>query len=118
MVDYSQFMRIARTVVALLVALLFFLLGGMKWLGIPIHGLEIWSYPKWFLIVVGTIEIIAGALLILHPTRLLGVGLGLSILLGASLTHMSHGQWVEVVGTCVVGTLLMGIAWLHTLNAT
>ena len=117
MLSYSQFMRLARATVAFLVAVLFFLLGGMKWLGIPIQGLEAWSYPNWFMLSIATLELITGALLILNPTRLLGVGLGLSVLIGACCTHISHGQWVEVAGTCVVGTLLVGIAWLHTANS-
>ena len=114
MIDHPTFMRLAHHVVSLLVALLFFILGGMKWLGLPIQGLEVWSYPTWFMLSIASLELCVGAFLILPKIRLLGVGLGLSLLIGAACTHASHGQWTEVVGTCVIATLLVGIAWLHT----
>ena len=115
MSENPKIFRLARHVVSVLVALLFALAAAMKWFELPIQvqRFEVWGYPEWFMHFVGALEYFTADLLVLFRTRLWGAALGLSVIIGASCTHLLHGQWVDVLGSAVTATLLFGIIWLH-----
>lgn len=53
---------------------------------------QAFSYPHWFMIVTGVLELLGAALLSVPRTIWLGAGLLSVIMLGAFVTHLTHGQ--------------------------
>ena len=113
--DSPTFFKYARHFLAFLLAMLFAMTAGMKLLAVPIQveRFELWGYPIWLMYIIGILDLIAAALLILTPTRILGAGLSLSVLIGVLCTHIHHAQWVDVVGTLVTAALSLSLIWLH-----
>ena len=113
--EYPRFFKYARHFLAFLLAMLFAMTAGMKLLAVPIQveRFEFWGYPIWLMYIIGILELIAAALLILTPTRILGAGLSLSVLIGILFTHMHHEQWIDVGGTLVTAALSLSLIWLH-----
>lgn len=78
--------------------LIFLTAGGTKLAGLPVQADNFarWGYPGWFMYVVGVIET-SGAIALLIP-RLAGFAALLlcGTMVGASLTHLIHGETTAV----------------------
>ncbi len=102
----------------ILLAAFFLMAGGAKLAGSPsqIAHFVRWGYPGWFLYVVGIVESV-GAIGLVVP-RLAGFAvliLGITMV-GASLTHLIHGESLAVPVPLVLLCLLapIGVArWDH-----
>jgi uncharacterized membrane protein YphA (DoxX/SURF4 family) len=68
-----------------------------------------WGLPHWFLMLVGTFEVIGGVLLALPASRPVGSLVLSTIMVGALWTHVVHAEWVETAPVVLVFALLMAI---------
>ena len=68
-----------------------------------------WGLPHWFLLLVGTFEVIGGVLLALPASRPVGSLILGTIMVGALWTHVVHAEWVEAAPVVLVFALLMAI---------
>ncbi len=108
--------NIALWVVTVLLAGVFLLSGGSKLAGAEVLAskFEYWGYPSWFPTVVGVVEIVAAALLLIPKTASIGGTLIVVVMAGATYTHLlrASGQAGEAVATLVLLALaaLVGYA--------
>jgi putative oxidoreductase len=65
--------------------------------------------PGWFRILVGTFEVIGGALMILPALVPAGSLILSTILVGALWAHAAHGEWTHAVPVVVLLTVLLAI---------
>lgn len=75
-----------------------------------------WSafgYPHWFMVLTGLLEIAAAALLIAPRTVWYGAGQVCAIMLGAFVTHLTHGQSFQAVMPAILGVLAIASAALR-----
>ena len=90
--------RIAKEVVLWIITLLLALLclrsgwlkvsGNVSW----VRDFHRWGYPDWFRIVVGIAELASTVLLLIPRVASYGAGLFALVMLGAILTHATHGE--------------------------
>jgi putative oxidoreductase len=62
-----------------------------------LHGL-----PHWFLVLVGTSEIVGGLLLLVPATAPIGSLVLSTIMVGALWTHAVHGEWIDLIPVAVL----------------
>jgi putative oxidoreductase len=89
--------------------------GLMKMPGVPgeqfwARDFQRWGYPDWFRIVVGVAELIAFASLLVPRAAGYGAGLFGAVMIGAIVTHASHGEWSRLPFNVVLLALSIGIA--------
>lgn len=93
-----------------LLALIFFLSGGAKLLGLEfeLEAFERWGYPLWFMYLTGVIEV-AGAVALMIPRLSSLAALGLSgVMVGAVATHLMHSEWMMLV---IASVILLVAVW-------
>ena len=56
-----------------------------------------WGLPHWFMMLVGTFEVIGGALLAFPPASPAGSLILSTIMVGAIWTHVAHAQWLSLI---------------------
>jgi uncharacterized membrane protein YphA (DoxX/SURF4 family) len=66
-----------------------------------------WGLPHWFLLLVGTFEVLGGILLVVPMLRPVGSLVLSTIMVGALWTHAAHAEWLEAVPVVIVLTLLL-----------
>ncbi len=106
---------IARWTVSILLAAAFLLAGAPKILGIPawIERFAHWGYPKWFLLLIGGLEVL-GAVLLLVPRTMAYAATVLGIvMLGAGYTHLANGEGLAVLRPMIFLALLEAVVWLR-----
>lgn len=99
--------RAARIVASVLGTIL--AAGGIsKLLGEPhqVAHFAAWGLPHWFLLLVGTFEILGGTLLVVPQTTPVGSLVLGTIMVGALWTHVSHAEWPDTLPVLVVLALL------------
>ena len=70
-----------------------------------------WGYPEWFHYVTGIVELVAAALILLRPTRLLGLALAATIMLAAIATVFGHGEYSHAIAPAIVLGLVLLTGW-------
>jgi uncharacterized membrane protein YphA (DoxX/SURF4 family) len=65
--------------------------------------------PSWFLVLVGTFEVIGGILLLVPATTPVGSLILSTIMVGALWTHAVHGEWINLLPVSVLLTLFLMI---------
>jgi uncharacterized membrane protein YphA (DoxX/SURF4 family) len=65
--------------------------------------------PRWFLALVGTFEVIGGALLALPAATPVGSVILSTIMVGAFWTHVAYGEWTKLVPVIVLLVLFLFI---------
>ena len=93
-----------------LLALIFFLSGGAKLLGLEfeLEAFGRWGYPLWFMYLTGVIEV-AGAVALMIPRLSSVAALGLSgVMVGAVATHLMHSEWMMLV---IASVILLIAVW-------
>ena len=101
--------RAASWTVAILLAVLFVLIGASK-LGTPSAmrwGARFarWGYPAGTERVVGVLEIVGGIGLLVPKGRRAAAAMLIAIMIGALLTHLFHGEGSRVIPPLILGAL-------------
>ena len=100
----------AMSVVAGVLGLMLAVSGLTKLLG-ESHQVALFTIvglPNWFLVLVGTFEVIGGILLLVPATTPVGSLMLSTIMVGALWTHAALGEWVNLLPVSVLlGLLLM-----------
>lgn len=109
----SKRTRIAVTVGSILVGLAFLGSGITKVTGDPamVANFAAWGYPAWALYVVGAVEVIAAAFLVIPRTTFLAGGTLAGLMVGAVGTHVVAAEWTMILAPVVLGSLAVLIAW-------
>lgn len=99
--------RAAGWTLSIVLALLFVLLGGSKFAS-PSAGhwherLAQWGYPRGSQYLIGAIEMLAGAGLVIPRTRRVAAGVIIAVMLGAAITHVIHAEFVRIIPPAVLG---------------
>lgn len=91
-------MDIAVTVISVWLAITFVGAGGTKLLGMRTHveSFRRWGYPPWFRVTIGVVEVGAAAALLT----------GLWV------------EWLTVAGGLVIGGVMLGAVYTHTIRAS
>ena len=100
----------------ILLAILFLFTGWGQVAGSPAF-VSMWSafgYPHWFMILTGALEIVAVAVLIAPRTIWYGGVLLSVIMLGAFITHLTHGEASYAPMPFVLGILSLAAAALRS----
>lgn len=77
------------------------------------RAFRFWGYPAWFRFLVGVIEVLGGALLLLPWTAMYAAMALAVIMLGAMGTHVAHGRPADVSHEVFPLALLAGVIYLH-----
>ncbi len=103
--------KAALCILTILLVVLFVLTGFSKVSGPSARGwrqrFRNWGYPVELVLVVGTVEILAGAGLMVPKLRRGAVAILLVVMLGAIATHMFSGEYVRVIPPLVLSGLLL-----------
>ena len=103
---------IAVWIVSVLLAALYFFVGGMKLAGGQALADQFvrYGYPGWFMYVVGAMEV-TGAVLLLIPRAALYGAIVLSVvMIGAMGTHLTHQEAPNAIAPLVLFGLLVFVA--------
>jgi len=107
----SRLPRAAVWALAIVLALVFVLVGGSKLQGPSAvrwsERFANWGYPAGAGAVVGAVEILAGLGLLIPASRRAAAAVLAVLMAGAFLTHLVHGEFLRVVPTLVLGGLAM-----------
>jgi putative oxidoreductase len=108
---HSTGINVALWIITVLIAALFFIAGGAKLGGWLDHRFVAWGYSPGFAVVVGVLEIVfAIALLLERSAAWAAFGL-MAIMLGATATHLAHGEYASSIVPFVLFGLLGFVAW-------
>jgi uncharacterized membrane protein YphA (DoxX/SURF4 family) len=85
---------IGAWVISALLAAMFLMAGVPKLLGVTAHVEHFahWGYPDWFRLVVGAIETSSAVLLLVPRTAAVGAAGIMTIMLGATYTHLFRAE--------------------------
>ena len=76
-----------------------------------------WGYPDGFYMVVGVLEI-AGGLMVLAPrVASYGALTIATVMVGAALTHLTHGETRRLIGPLIFLALAAAVGWLRRASA-
>ena len=105
---------VASWVLSVLLAALFLIVGVPKILGGQNHwvrAFEMFGYPVWFRVVVGTVETL-GAVFLLIPATSIYAASGLALLMiGATYSQLAVGQPATAVVPALLFFVLLYVAW-------
>ena len=102
-------------ILSVLLALAFLLAGIPKLLSVAgwIGRFARWGYPRWFLYLIGLVELSGAILLLLPRYAIYGVGILIVVMLGAAYTHVTNGEGLAVVRPLIFLALLVALGWLR-----
>ena len=72
-----------------------------------------YGYPKWFLFLIGTLELLGGMLLLVPRVSMYGASVLGVIMIGAAYTHLANGEGLQVLRPMIVMTFLGIVVWLR-----
>jgi len=105
--------RIVSWVLVVLLALAYLASAAGKLTGAATDMFAHWGYPAWFATVIGILEL-TGAIGLLIPRTTRYAVLGLTLLmLGASYTHVSNHEGLQVLRPIIFIALLWTVWWLR-----
>ena len=94
---------------------LFFVVGAIgNWIAPPAIRADYqrWGYPGWFHYVTAITELATAALLVFPGVRLIGAGLGATVMAAALLTVIRHREFSHAVAPAIVAALCIAVGWL------
>lgn len=108
-----RFEELGAWVVAVLLSGAFLLTGGMKLMASPdmASSFQRWGYPGGFMTVVGVVEVVAAALMLFPMTAFYGAMAIVTIMAGAAVTHVVHGEYLNIIVPLVLASLALWLAW-------
>lgn len=107
----TKFKRILTWILQVLMGLEFLIAGQAKFTAAEIWAKQFngWGFPEHFYLVIGALEVI-GAVLIFIPKYASKAALGLVvIMLGATVTHVVHGEWDRIIFTLIIAGILVAV---------
>lgn len=72
-----------------------------------------YGYPKWFLFLIGTLELLGGVLLLVPRVSAYGASVLVVIMIGAAYTHLVNGEGLNVLRPMIVMLSLGLVVWLR-----
>lgn len=72
-----------------------------------------WGFPHWFLPFTGLCELVGAVLIAIPKTRVYGGALIVCVMVGAVLTHLTHGEAKVAPFPAILGVLAGIVAWLN-----
>src|SRR4029450_10998575 len=115
-------MRIIKTITGwapqVLFGGLFVLVGVMKFED-PVWARNFarWGYPDGFYLVVGVLEAVGGIALLVPRLTTYAALLLVTVMAGAALTHLLHGEWQRLPPPLVYLVIVALIGWLRRKSA-
>ena len=112
----SNVKSIMSLIITIALAVLYALAGGSKYVGMQptwAVNFDLWGYPAWFLYLVGALEFIGAALLLVPSIAILGSMVLGTIMFGAFWTHVANGEYL---GSVVAGVLFVLLIFLGRLR--
>jgi uncharacterized membrane protein YphA (DoxX/SURF4 family) len=99
-------------IVSVLLAAVYFFVGGMKLAGgqMMIDEFVRYGYAGWFMYVVGAAELTGALLLLIPRTALYGAIVLSVVMIGAMYTHLTHQEAPNALGPLVLFILLLFVA--------
>ncbi len=107
-------------ILSILLGLLFLFAGGTKLAGMQMHVEHFahWGYPDWFRLVVGAIEVVFGAALLVPPVAFYGAVVLAIDMVGAAYTELFRGDPPRAAFPLVLLLLLAFVAYARRSAAT
>jgi putative oxidoreductase len=102
-------------ILSILTALLLVAAGLPKILGQGgwVARFERWGYPAGFVLVIGVVEVVGALMLLIPRVAALGAAILAVVMLGATATHLLHGETPRIAVTLVLCAAFVAIAWLR-----
>ena len=72
-----------------------------------------WGYPAGFVVVIGVVEVVGALMLLIPRLAALGAAILTVVMLGATGTHLVHGETPRIAVTLVLAAVFVTIAWLR-----
>jgi uncharacterized membrane protein YphA (DoxX/SURF4 family) len=99
-------------IISVLLATVYFFVGGMKLSGgqMMVDEFVRYGYPGWFMYVVGAMEVSGAILLLIPRTAMYGAMVLSVVMIGAIGTHLTHQEAPNAIGPLVLFALLLFVA--------
>ena len=101
-------LRLSAWMLSIVLTLLFLWIGWSKFSGSSAqHWQERfahWGYPKSSQYLIGAIEMLAGAGLVIPRTRRVAASVIMALMLGAAATHLIHSEFPRLIPPVVIGS--------------
>lgn len=114
--EESKGLSTVATVLSVLLALVFLLVGALKLAGVEAATAAFgrFGYPLWFAYVVGLVELGGGLLLFAPAMAAYAAAVLIVVMLGAAGSHLIAGDAMgETLVPLVLAALLAAVAWLR-----
>jgi putative oxidoreductase len=72
-----------------------------------------WGYPRWFVPVIGSVELLGSILLLVPRAARIGVIILAVVMAGAAYTLLSHGEGLQVLAPIAFSAGLGVVFWLR-----
>jgi uncharacterized membrane protein YphA (DoxX/SURF4 family) len=108
-------MKIAGWVLAGLTGFAMLGAGATKLMADPMHVahfVDDWGFGLGFMYFTGVVELIGAVLLIVPRTRLIGSGVIVATMLGATATHLMFAEYGGLIAPLVLGGMAAGAGWI------
>ena len=76
-----------------------------------------WGYPDGFYMVVGVLEIAGGLMVLVPRVASYGALTIATVMVGAALTHLTHGETRRLIGPLIFLALAAAVGWLRRASA-
>lgn len=103
----SRLRSVSALVISILLCVAFLGAGIAKLTAQPMMIAEFTSfaYPLWFMTLTGVIEVVAAVLVVVPRTSQLGAGILALVMIGALVSHLTHGQAAMIAPPVVLLSL-------------
>ena len=112
----SNAKSIAVLILTIVLAVFFVLAGGSKFVGMQLdwaQNFDHWGYPGWFLYLIGIVELIGAAFLVIPSIAIFGAVVLGTIMFGAFWTHVANGEVPGMIVTIVLFVLFVSLGRLR-----
>ena len=109
---------VATWILQILLGVLFVVLGAAKF-GDPswVRRFAEWGYPAGFYMVAGVLEIAGGLMVLVPRVAPYGSLVIMTVMIGAALTHLTHGEIQRLSSPIVFLLIAAGVGWLRRNDA-
>ncbi len=106
---------VAVWIISGLLAAVFILVGTPKLLQQPqlVDMFDQWGYARWFLVMIGALEVTGAILLLIPRVAIYGVALLSVLMLGAGYTHIANAEGLQVARPAIFLVLLIVVGWMR-----